>query len=762
MDTAQAAARVTELRAAIREHDRRYYIEHDPVVSDREYDALMRELEQLEALFPELDDPNSPTHRVGGAPSDAFPTYVHRAPMLSLQNSYDTQAVREFDARVRRTGAVDGHVPYVVELKIDGVALAVHYEDGRFVRAVTRGNGIEGDEITPNVRTLRSIPLELAGARKSATAPAPPPRLEVRGEVYFPRSAFEALNARRVAAGERPFANPRNAAAGTLKLLDPREVRQRPLAFFAYQLVADEIPFTTQYQILEALRAWGLPVNPHIARAGSIEEAIATFEYWEERRRELDYDTDGLVVKVDDLALQQRLGSTGKAPRWGLAYKFETERAEARLLSIEVQVGRTGAVTPVAHLTPTDLLGTIVRRATLHNADEIERLGVRVGDWITIEKGGEIIPKVTGVLTERRSGDEQVFTFPENCPVCAEPLARDEDAVVIRCVNEHCPAQLIRQIAHYASRNAMDIEGLGATLADQLVDEGLLTNLEGIYELAPETLAALTQWRQKPKAPPGEMIPVRFGETNAAKLVAAIERSKDRPLRRLLFGLGIRHVGVHAAGILARAFGSVERLAQAAREDLVALHEIGPAVAASVHRYFRLPHTASMLRELQRAGVRLADGRASPSQASNVVGAGDESGAGGESSADDESGAGGKSGAGGESGAGGKSGAGGASGAGGESGAGRVVAGGSGVDAGGLPLAGLTFVLTGTLPTMAREEARELIETHGGRVTGSVSRKTDYVVAGEDPGSKHAKAASLGIPILDEAALREMIAGMRA
>ncbi len=733
MDTAQAAARVTELRAAIREHDRRYYVEHDPVISDREYDALMRELEQLEALYPELDDPNSPTHRVGGAPSDAFPTYVHRAPMLSLQNSYDTQDVREFDARVRRAGAVDGDVPYVVELKIDGVALAVHYEDGRFVRAVTRGNGIEGDEITPNVRTLRSIPLELAVNRKSATAtaPAPPPRLEVRGEVYFPRSAFEALNARRVAAGERPFANPRNAAAGTLKLLDPREVRQRPLAFFAYQLVADEIPFTTQYQILEALRAWGLPVNPHIARAGSIEEAIATFEYWEERRRELDYDTDGLVIKVDDLALQQRLGSTGKAPRWGLAYKFETERAEAQVLSIEVQVGRTGAVTPVAHLTPTDLLGTIVRRATLHNADEIERLGVRVGDWVTIEKGGEIIPKVTGVLAERRSGDEQVFTFPENCPVCAEPLARDEDAVVIRCVNEHCPAQLKRQIAHYASRNAMDIEGLGATLADQLVDEGLLTNLEGIYELDPGTLASLTQWRQKPKAPRGEMIPVRFGETNAAKLVAAIERSKDRPLRRLLFGLGIRHVGIHAAGILARAFGSVERLAQAAQEDLVALHEIGPAVAASVHRYFRLPHTASMLRELQRAGVRLADDRVSPAHTSGVVDVGGQSGAGGDP------------------------------GAGGQSGAGGEVGGGGGIDAGGLPLAGLTFVLTGSLPALTREEARELIETHGGRVTASVSRKTDYVVAGESPGAKHAKAASLGIPILDEAALREIIAGGR-
>ncbi len=690
MDAAQAARRINQLRATIRDHDRRYYVEHDPVISDREYDALLDELERLERSFPELDDPNSPTHRVGGAPSEAFPTRRHRTPMLSLQNSYDEQAVREFDARVRRLLDAPEPVAYVVELKIDGVALALHYAAGRFVRAVTRGNGLEGDDITPNVRTLRSVPLELHPDRTAA----PPAELEIRGEVYFPRRSFEALNRRRLAEGGRAFANPRNAAAGTLKLLDPREVRRRPLAFFAYQLIAEPMPADTQFEILQLLRRWALPVNPHIERVASIDEAIATFERWDRERRALDYDTDGLVLKVDQLAFQRRLGSTGKAPRWSLAYKFETERATTRILAIDLQVGRTGAVTPVAHLTPTELLGTTVRRATLHNADEIDRLGVRIGDWVSIEKGGEVIPKVTQVHVDRRTGAETAFEFPAACPVCAAPLLRDQDGVLLRCVNEHCPAQLKRQIAHFASRNAMDIEGLGAALADQLVDAGLLAGLADIYRLRPTHLAGLTQLRQKPKGEPGEMIPVRYGETHARKLCAAIERSKVRPLRRLLFGLGIRHVGTHAAGVLARAFGSVAELAEAAPEQLVALEDIGPVVAASIRRYFAAPQTTAMLADLEQLGVRLhaaprdADGDAPTAPAT---------------------------------------------------------------------ASGLTFVLTGSLPTLSREEARRLIETHGGRVAGSVSGKTDYLVAGDRPGSKYEKALSLGVAILNESALRSLL-----
>ncbi len=670
------AARVAELRRLIAYHNRRYFVDGEPEISDRQFDALLHELEELEHRHPELDDPDSPTHRVGGEPLAGFATVAHSSPMLSLQNTYEEAEVRDFDARLRRLLDLPGSPAYVVELKIDGVAMALHYRRGRFAQAITRGDGTRGDDVTANVRTIRGLPLVLEPASRSTGLPE---RIEFRGEVYFARSAFLRLNAGRQAAGQRLFANPRNAAAGTLKLLAPRQVAERPLAVFAYQVAAG-LPraITTQWDVLAFLRRLGLPVNPHARRAADIEEALAIFDEWRDRRSQLDYETDGMVLKLDSLAGQRELGATSKAPRWGIAYKFETEHAVSRVVAIGVQVGRTGAVTPVAELEPVSLLGTTVRRATLHNADEIERLGVRIGDAVTIEKGGEIIPKVTGVLTDQRVGTERPFVFPDRCPVCDHPLERAPEEVAIRCVNEHCPAQLKRRLLHFAARGAMDIEGLGGSLVEQLVDRGLLRNLPDLFALRAEALAQLD----------------RMGEKSAANLVAAIEQARSRPLHRLIFGLGIRHVGAHAARILAGAFGSIEALAQADADALAQQEGIGPVVAASVERYFRDPATVRLLDELRGAGVTLEDAP-SPSVGSPAAGS--------------------------------------------------------------AALAGQTFVLTGTLPSMTREEARALIERHGGRVTSSVSKKTTYVVAGADPGSKLTKAERLGVAVLDEAGLRALL-----
>lgn len=688
MNTKAAAKRILELRKLIRYHNRRYYVDNDPEISDREFDELLRELEELERRLPALDDPNSPTHRVGGEPLEGFESFRHRLPMLSLQNTYAEEEVREFDTRVRRILAVSGPVAYVVELKIDGVAVALHYRDGSFMRGITRGDGIRGDDITANLRTVRSLPLVLEPALKAL-----PGYLEVRGEVYFSRQDFSALNSSRQAAGQKPFANPRNAAAGTLKLLDPREVSARPLSLFVYQIAgatesarlsrqsassaggsgkaASEV-LGTQFEVLDLLRSLGLPVNPHARRAGDIEEALGIFSEWDAQRADLGYDTDGMVLKVDNLAWQERLGTTSRAPRWGIAHKFETERATTRVSDITVQVGRTGAVTPVADLEPVELGGTVVKRATLHNADEIARLDVRIGDLVTIEKGGEIIPKVTAVLKKRRKGSEVVFRFPDRCPVCGQPLEREEDEVLIRCVNEHCPAQLKRQILHFASRGAMDIDGLGGALVDQLVDRGLARNVADLYTLRLEPIAELE----------------RMGAKSAANLIKAIDASRSRPLDRLVYGLGIRHVGAHAARILSRAHDSIAALSNAGEGELAQLEEIGPVLAASVQRYFRRPQTKRLLKRLEQARVSLAR-RAEARR--------------------------------------------------------------------GAAFEGLTFVLTGTLPAMTRQEARALIESQGGRVASSVSRKTGYLVAGADPGAKLQKAGTLNVPIIDEATLLRLI-----
>ena len=670
MKKSEAAARIRELREEINLHNRRYYIENEPAISDRVFDALLHELEELERRFPACDDPNSPTQRVGGAPLAAFETRVHRTPMLSLQNTYAEEEVREFDARICRRLDLTGPIPYIVELKIDGIAVALHYEAGAFVRALTRGDGERGDDVTSNLRTIRGLPLGL-----DRSAGPLPDELEVRGEVYFTRSAFAALNAARETAGEKRFANPRNAAAGTLKLLDPREVAARPLSVFLYQIAEQSGPRPpTQTAVLDALRAWGLPVNPHAERVASIAAALETFRRWAARRTELDYETDGMVLKVDDLALYPALGATAKAPRWGIAYKFETEQATTIVRAISVQVGRTGVVTPVADLEPVELLGTVVKRATLHNADEIARLDVRIGDTVTIVKGGEIIPKVTGVLAEKRTGREKRYHFPASCPVCSQPLEQEEGEVAIRCVNPHCPAQLKACIRHYAARGAMNIDGLGGALVDQLVERELVRDIADLYHLEQEALAQLE----------------RMGDKSAANLLRALEASKTMPLARLIFGLGIRHVGAGAAGILARAYGSLERLRAADEEALSALDEIGPVLAASVTGYFAQAETRKLLKRLAAAGV------APPEEEAAVPR--------------------------------------------------------------GTALAGRTFVLTGTLPALTRQEAREMIEAAGGRVTSSVSRKTSYVVAGEDPGSKLGKAEMLGVEVLDEAGLRELLA----
>ena len=670
----EAAQRARTLREAIAYHARRYYIDADPDISDAAYDALLRELEEIERDYPNLVTPDSPTQRVGGEPLSEFRTVLHAAPMLSLQNTYDEGELREFDARVRRFLGSDDPPDYVVELKIDGVAIALRYEEGIFVRGVTRGDGTRGDEVTANLRTVRVLPLRASNPGR----PALPSSFEIRGEIYFPRSGFQKLNDQRAASGEKLFANPRNAAAGTLKLLDHRIVAQRPLSLFCYALVdAARHGFRRHRDVLAWLTRAGFPVNPHAKPAHGIDEVVAAARDWADRRWELDYETDGLVLKVDSLASQERLGATSKAPRWGIAYKFETREGTTQLLEIEVQVGRTGSVTPVAILAPVEILGTTVQRATLHNVDEIKRLGVRIGDWVAVEKGGEVIPKVTRVLTERRTGAEKPFAFPTQCPACGEELVREEGEVAVRCVNEHCPAQRKRQILHFVARGAMDIEGLGSALVEQLVDPGLVRDVADLYGLELERVAALE----------------RMADRSAANLIRAIDASRGRPLHRLLFALGIRHVGASVARNLAQKMGSLDAVEAATEEDLRGVPDVGEVVAASIRRYFERRETITLLRRLRRAGINTLE----PLE---------------------------------------------------EAGSAR-------------PLSGKTFVLTGTLETMTRPQASARIEALGGKVSGSVSRKTDYVVAGEEAGSKLERARQLGVPVLDEAGFLRLLGGPR-
>lgn len=661
---------VHKLREEIRHHDELYYVNANPEISDTEYDALLERLKQLEQQHPDLITPDSPTQRVGGRPAEGFPEAVHRVPMLSLDNSYNIEELRAFDDRCQRLA--DGRkFDYVAELKIDGLSVSLHYDQKLLIRGVTRGDGRIGEDVTQNARTIRSIPLRLRERAKDAG-----PQIEVRGEAFIPRAVFERINAERDEEGEPRFANPRNAAAGTIKQLDPGIAASRRLDMFAYDLIAGERkPFPTHWAALDWLVQAGFHVNPHRALCSSVDDVIEFCNRMETERDDLDYEIDGVVVKVNSTALQEEFGTTQKAPRWAIAYKYPARQASTKVLSIQVQVGRTGALTPVANLVPVFLAGTTVSRATLHNEDEIKRLGLKIGDWVLIEKSGEIIPKVLKVIESKRSGDEKPFRMPKKCPVCGGEISRPEGEVVSRCIAADCAAQLMGRILHFASRRAMRIEGLGYALAEQLIEKKLVRDVGDLYGLSLEDLAGLE----------------RMAEKSASNVLAQIEASKSRELANLIYALGIRHVGDRTAGILARALGSLDALSKASVEQLDRIHEIGLTVAESVRDWFDDEGNAALCARLRAAGVRTEVER----KAKEAV---------------DER------------------------------------------------FTGKQFVLTGTLQTYTRDEARALIEARGGRVTSSVSKKTDYVVAGQEAGSKLDKAQALGVNVIDEAAFKALLA----
>jgi len=660
---------IAHLREEIRRHEELYYVADNPEISDKEYDELIGRLRELEEQYPQLQTPDSPTQRVGGRPAEGFAEYLHRRPMLSLDNSYNIDELRAFDQRCQKLA--DGRpVEYVAELKIDGLSLSLHYEEGVLVRGVTRGDGRRGEDVTQNVRTIRSIPLKLKPASAKIAS-----HIEVRGEAYLSRKVFEKLNAELEDAGEARLANPRNAAAGAIRQLDPKLVAKRRLDVFPYDVISGERKaFATHWESLEWVQQAGFHANPHRALCPSIEEVIEFCNAMEPLRDELGYEIDGVVVKVNSAALQDEFGTTSKAPRWAIAYKYPARQATTQVHEITVQVGRTGALTPVANLEPVLLAGTTVSRATLHNEDEIRRLGLRLGDWVLIEKGGDVIPKVLKVLESRRTGEEKRFRMPTKCPVCGGVISRVEGEVVARCIAADCAAQLMGRLLHFSSRRAMRIEGLGESLAEQLLEKKLVHDVGDLYTMKVEEVAGLERMAMK----------------SASNLMAQIEASKSRDLANLIYALAIRHVGERTAGILARHFGSLERLSQASVDELDDIHEIGLTVAQSVRDWFDDAGNMELCERLRAAGVRTELERDQ-----NAVG-------------DDR-------------------------------------------------FAGMQFVLTGKLETLSRDEARALIESRAGRVTSSVSKKTNYVVAGEDAGSKLDKAEALGLNVIDEAGLKELL-----
>jgi DNA ligase (NAD+) len=713
------AERIDELRRLIRHHEECYYVLNVPEIADAEFDALMSELDRLEREHPDLVAPDSPTQRVSGRVAAGFASVAHLEPMLSLDNAYSEDDLRAFDERVRRglrdagpdagadlsAGALakveapahenrDGQVQgiaYVAELKIDGLSLALTYEDGRLVRGATRGDGVHGEDVTHNVRTIRAIPLRLRERRGPQGdvegAPVPPGRIEIRGEVYLPRRAFERMNAEREAAGEPLFQNPRNAAAGTMRNLDPALVAKRGLSAFFYQVVPGN---GSHAGTLSRLREWGLPVEPHWQRCTGIEELLAFIREWGDRRRQLDFDTDGVVIKVDDDRQRRALGVTSKFPRWAVAFKFPAEQKTTLLKKIDVNVGRTGAVTPFAVLEPVFIAGSTISMATLHNADDIARKDIRAGDIVTVEKAGDVIPRVVGPVLARRPPDAVPWVMPSTCPRCGSRLHREEEEAVWRCENTSCPARLQRGLEHFASRGAMNIEGLGESLITQLISQGLVRDYADLYSLTVEQLAGLTSTSQRAD---GQEIQRRFGEKNAAKVVQQIDRSRSNELWRLINGLGIRHVGERGAQVLARAFGSMAALAAATQEQLQQTNEVGPVLAESMRSWFDEPHNRELIARLERAGVRLEVPEAERALLERPG-----------------------------------------------------------------PLTGRTYVITGTLASMSREQATAAIERLGGKVAGSVSKKTTGVIVGTEAGSKAEKAAQLGIPTLDEQAFLELIA----
>jgi DNA ligase (NAD+) len=659
---AAAAREVERLRREIEEHDYRYYVLDRPTISDAAYDALFRRLQQLEAQYPALRSPTSPTQRVGGVPAAQFAAVRHTVPMLSLDNAMDVEEFREFDERVRRGAGAAGAIEYVAEPKLDGVAVEVVYEAGRLRIASTRGNGVVGEDVTSNVKTIRSVPLTL---RTPSEPPAPPARLEVRGEVIFPRAAFDQLNAQRLRDGEPPFANPRNAAAGSLRQLDATVTAQRPLdVFFHSPGHLTGVTFDTHWAFLAALRRWGLKVNPLNRRCAGADAVIAYHAEIAARRDALPYEADGIVAKVNRLDLQRRLGEVSRSPRWAIAYKFKAQQATTVVKNIAPSVGRTGAITPVAELEPVGVGGVIISSASLHNMDEIERKDVRIGDTVVVERAGDVIPYVVRVLTERRTGAEHKFRMPKACPVCGGAVVREEGAAAYRCIGLRCPAKLRESLRHFASKNALDIDGLGEKLVAQLVEQKLVRDVADLYALRAEQLAALE----------------RMGAKSAQNLIDQIERSKRTTLARLIHGLGIPQVGEHLAAVLAEHFGSLAALEDAAEAELLAVREVGPETAREIRAFFGQKQNREVVRRLLAAGIHPTAER-------------------------------------------------------------RRREG---------PLTGKTLVITGTL-SIPRDEAIRRTEAAGGRVTGGVSAKTDYLVVGNDPGTKLEKARKLGVQVLSEA-----------
>jgi DNA ligase (NAD+) len=671
-DTTELEARAQELRRRLQDANYRYYVLDDPDIPDAAYDRALRELKELESEHPQLATPDSPTQRVGAEPSERFEKVRHLSPMYSLDNAFDAD---ELDGWQRRNARIVAEVEsggYMAELKIDGAAVSLLYEDGVLVRGATRGNGHLGEGITPNLRTIRDIPLRLRDSDVRY-----PPRFEVRGEVYMTLSGFEGLNERRAAEGQPPFANPRNAAAGSLRQLDPRVTAGRPLHFFGFQIQLDpdrddRLPARTQADILETLEGWGVPVNPRRKQCESLEQVVAFAEAAESERPDLDYEIDGVVVKVLPLGLWPELGIIGeREPRWAVAYKFAPDLATTRLIEIRINVGRTGSLNPYAVLEPVEIGGATVKLATLHNFEDVERKGLMNGDMVLVKRAGDVIPQVVAPITEERTGEETPFVPPDRCPACGTPVERPQDEVMVYCPNGSCPGRIYWGIVHFVSQGAMDIRGLGERTVEQLLDEGLVSDFADLYALQEEDLLELEG----------------FGEVSAGNLLESIEASKELPLSRLLIALGIRHVGGHAAVIIARRYGSMDALTAADEAELAAIHGIGETTASALSTYLAEPRNQELIRRLREAGVNMEE----PVEL-----------------AEDQ------------------------------------------------VFEGLTFVVTGTLREMSRKEVKSFIEQRGGRVTGSVSGNTDYLVVGEDPGSKLDRARELGVPQIDESEIREL------
>jgi len=662
--------KIESLREKIRHHEYLYYVLDQPEISDAEFDRLMRELKDLEAEYPELITADSPTQRVGGKPREGFVKVPHSSPMLSLDNTYNEEELRAWERRVHElSGRKD--VDYVCELKLDGMSLALIYEDGKLVRGITRGDGTVGEDVTLNVRTVRSVPLSIPKEKlKKADIPAD---FEVRGELLMPLAAFKRMNEERESKGLSVFANPRNATAGTVRQLESRVTSERRLDYFSYMLLRDgRTYFDRHWKTLGALDAAGFKVNQSRKLVHGIDEAWAFIRQWEEKRETLPYEIDGIVLKVDRTALQDELGFTGKAPRWAIAYKYAARAGITKLEDIRVQVGRTGKLTPVAVLAPVLIGGTTVRNATLHNMDEIERLGVKIGDWVQVERGGDVIPKVAKVIEDKdHPRGTRVFEMPEKCPVCGTKVVRTEGEVDYRCVNANCPAKLRETILHFASRGVMNIDGMGDALVTQLTERGLVKNVADIYKLTKDDLLSLE----------------RMGDKSAENILREIDNSKKLPLERVIYGLGIRMVGERTAQFLAEHFGSMEALESASVEELQNVNEVGPRIAESIAEFFSVAANRKLVERLREAGLTLTGQKKQR----------------------------------------------------------------------GTKLAGKTFVLTGTLAHFTRDEAKKMIEDAGGKVTGSVSKKTDYVVAGADAGSKLDKAKDLGVEVIDEKALEKLV-----